>query len=390
MPVRPPKEHEPETALAVEGRDANEGLFGIDVPEDDDEEMELMDAEETPAAAQSSEAHVAKVKPIPTRPNSEEVAAHDATHCPFRSWCPICVEASSKEDPHPRSSGRDAETGLPIISLDYDLIEDKITVLIVKDKESSACLAYECTTKGPDDEWVVRQLVKDLESWGRTDIVLKTDGEPAMLALQSAIIKARSHRTVLRNSPAYNPQSNGSAEKGVQDVTDLIRRHVLALQARLKQKVNLKIPVLAWLIRHAAFVITRYSVGHDGLTPWRRLTGKGWNGVIAEFGEQVMAKLALKKPPTDKKAKKNKKKLASRSIPGTWLGIYERTGEHLVATRRGEVIRVRTIHRLPKADQWNPEAVLAVAALPRKPNPESGRMSQNHSWCRRTQRRRWR
>ena len=69
MPVRPPKEHEPETALAVEGRDANEGLFGIDVPEDDDEEMELMDAEETPATAQSSEAHVAKVKPIPTRPN---------------------------------------------------------------------------------------------------------------------------------------------------------------------------------------------------------------------------------------------------------------------------------------------------------------------------------
>ena len=202
MPVRPPKEHEPETALAVEGRDANEGLFGIDVPEDDDEEMELMDAEETPAAAQSSEAHVAKVKPIPTRPNSEEVAAHDATHCPFRSWCPICIEASSKEDPHPRSSGRDAETGLPIISLDYELIEDKITVLIVKDRDSSACLAYECTTKGPDDEWVVRQLVKDLESWGRTDIVLKTDGEPAMLALQSAIIKARSHRTVLRNSPA--------------------------------------------------------------------------------------------------------------------------------------------------------------------------------------------
>jgi hypothetical protein len=54
------------------------------------------------------------------------------------------------------------------------------------------------------------------------------------------------------------------------------------------------------------------------------------------------------------------------------LGIYERTGEHLVATRRGEVIRVRTIHRLPKEDQWNSEAVLAVAALPRKPNPESG------------------
>ena len=193
-----------------------------------------------------------------------------------------------------------------------------------------------------------------------------------MIALQTAIIKLRTSRTVPRNSLAYNPQSNGSAEKGVQDVTDLIRRHVLALQARLQQTVNLKTPVMAWLIRHAAFVLTRYSVGHDGLTPWRRLTGKCWNGVMAEFGEQVMAKLALKKPPTDKKAKKTKKKLAPRSIPATWLGIYERTGEHLVATRRGDVIRVRTIHRLPKEDQWNADAVFAVRALPRKPNPEKG------------------
>ena len=65
MPVRPPLECQPKTALAVGGSDANEGLYGMDVPEDDDEEMELMDAEETPAAAQSSEAHVAKIKPVP-------------------------------------------------------------------------------------------------------------------------------------------------------------------------------------------------------------------------------------------------------------------------------------------------------------------------------------
>ena len=103
-----------------------------------------------------------------------------------------------------------------------------------------------------------------------------------MIALQTAIIKLRTSRTVPRNSPAYSPQSNGSAEKGVQDVTDLIRRHVLALQARLQQTVNLKTPVMAWLIRHAAFVLTRYSVGHDGLTPWRRLTGKCWNGVMGD------------------------------------------------------------------------------------------------------------
>ena len=33
---------------------------------------------------------------------SEERARHDATHLPFRPWCPVCVEARATEDPHCR------------------------------------------------------------------------------------------------------------------------------------------------------------------------------------------------------------------------------------------------------------------------------------------------
>ena len=68
----------------------------------------------------------------------------------------------------------------------------------------------------------------------------------------------------MRNSPPYNPQSNGRAEKVAQDVVDVARRLVLALEARIRVKLNLKLPIVRWLIRHAAFVITRYQVGHDG------------------------------------------------------------------------------------------------------------------------------
>ena len=41
MPVRPPDDSQPKTALAVGGSDANEGLYGMDVPEDDEEDLEL-------------------------------------------------------------------------------------------------------------------------------------------------------------------------------------------------------------------------------------------------------------------------------------------------------------------------------------------------------------
>ena len=87
-------------------------------------------------------------------------------------------------------------------------------------------------------------------------------------------------------------------------MVDVARRLVLALEARLRQKLSLQLPIVRWLVRHAAFVVTRYQVGHDGLTPWRRLTGKSWTGIVAELGEQVLGKLALKKPSTDRKRKK--------------------------------------------------------------------------------------
>ena len=80
----------------------------------------------------------------------------------------------------------------------------------------------------------------------------------------------------------------------------------------------------------------------------------------------------MKKQSTDRKASRGKKKLAARSLPGVWLGVYPRTGEHIIALETGEAIRVRTVHRLAEADRWSMEAVLAVNALPRRPNPNAG------------------
>ena len=82
-----------------------------------------------------------------------------------------------------------------------------------------------------------------------------------------------------------------------------------------------------------------------------------------------MGKLALKKPSTDRKVKRGKKKLAERCVKGTWIGIFPRTGEHVIALPSGEAIRVRTIHRLPAENRWDFVAIEAVKALPRKPIP---------------------
>ena len=48
----------------------------------------------------------------------------------------------------------------------------------------------------------------------------------------------------------------------------------MGFAARLKTKVDLRLPIVLWIIRHAAFVLTRYRIGKDGHTAWRRLIGK--------------------------------------------------------------------------------------------------------------------
>ena len=66
-----------------------------------------------------------------------------------------------------------------------------------------------------------------------------------------------------------------------------------------------------------------------------------------------MGRLALKKPSTERKAKRGNKKLAARSLPGIWLWVYPRTGEHSIALESGEAIRVRIVHRLPEPNGWS-------------------------------------
>ena len=69
-----------------------DGGFFVDGEVDDGGKDAKVDA---PAVSEetSNEAHEVKSKRSPCRPNSTEVAKHDKTHFPYRSWCPACVRA---------------------------------------------------------------------------------------------------------------------------------------------------------------------------------------------------------------------------------------------------------------------------------------------------------
>ena len=52
------------------------------------------------------------------RPSAREVEEHNATHVPFRNWCPFCVAGKAKNNPHfRREEGRSGD--IPVVSMDY-------------------------------------------------------------------------------------------------------------------------------------------------------------------------------------------------------------------------------------------------------------------------------
>ena len=77
------------------------------------------DAEELPAVEEIGEVAASPSVVRPCTPTHSERKAHEATHCPFRSWCLHCVRGQAAEYPH-RSVGADAADGdVARVSMDY-------------------------------------------------------------------------------------------------------------------------------------------------------------------------------------------------------------------------------------------------------------------------------
>ena len=179
----------------------------IDDMRDDGQPSEVQQGPDD-AGAPPKEAHEPVALRNPIKPSAEDIAKHNITHLPYRDWCDVCARAVGREDPHYRRSRRrrhEQRGGLPRIALDYQELKSipkksphetdvVVKMIVAKDEDTGTVFAYRVTNKGTSDTWVIKRLVKDIAELGRQDVIIKTDGEPAMLALQTAIQEARGER----------------------------------------------------------------------------------------------------------------------------------------------------------------------------------------------------
>ena len=166
----------------------------------------------------------------------------------------------------------------------------QLLVLVVFDLSTGAVMAPQ--SKKDSSVETVAAVAQTLETWGDTDVVLHADGEPATKSLVRAIANARVHRTLPRHGLPCSHQSQGRVEACIQVYHGVLVANKLALEAGIGCRLLLRHPAIVWLVRHVAWLLTRYNTGRDGRSPFRRFLGKPYNGSTCKFGDQMHYKLS--------------------------------------------------------------------------------------------------
>ena len=284
--------------------------------------------------------------PSPWEPSADIVARHNLTHLPYQNWCPHCVAARKNNMAHQNLAGKSASRALPLLVLDYCYLrenstEDQLCVLVGRLYPSRALFATPCDHKGQHDKHTGGRLCQFLRSSGASSIVYKSDQENAAVSvIQEAVrvSKLPDHpfRGVLESavpetSAAGQSQSNGRAERAVQQIEDLARTYLSALESRLDVKIQSSHPIVRWLVEHSANTYNKYAVTPDGQTPYAALHGKNPREKLIEFGERVLWHVP----------KKLRAKLDLRWRLGVYVGYSVTSNEYYLGLPNGNVVKSR-------------------------------------------------
>ena len=302
----------------------------------------------------ADEAQPVKPGMLPNEPNEAEVEQHALTHLPFRSWCRHCVRAKSKESPHPES-GRG---GVSKFATDHMFMGEDgtpITILAGYDGLTKTFFANVVPCKGTSHGYAERALAHNVMSTGHQKEILQSDRQPSIIDVKH---KAGTHiptEIVYEKGPVGDSNANGCIERAIQTIQGQIRAIKDFTERQMGAMMSLDTSVLKWLLRRAAWTLTTFHVGSDGMIAHQRIRGKVFNQQIAAFGEQI--------PSKPHKTAGSLQKLAVNWLDGCWFGFNTRTWE-LIVSNTTEVVACQGIRRRYQEERWNRDLLLGGAREP--------------------------
>ena len=144
--------------------------------------------------------------------------------------------------------------------------------------------------KGNAAPWIAKRVADWLDWLVSQTVTLKSDNEPAILALAQEIRRLRRDGsiTIFEHPEEGEKQSNHVAEGSVNIVKGLIRTLKSSTESNVRTEIGPSHPLIPWIIENAAQLKKRYMVGADGRTPTERLKGRGVQRLVYELGEKVL------------------------------------------------------------------------------------------------------
>ena len=95
-----------------------------------------------------------------------------------------------------------------------------------------------------------------------------------MMAIHNELVKVRTSLKVIPDtSPKGESQSNGKIERANRSVKGQFRC-AICVGVSHGAKMDLRHPIVSWMVQHAGYLLTHFQVDCSGRTPYEKLKGK--------------------------------------------------------------------------------------------------------------------
>ena len=129
----------------------------------------IADADQAGQLDISGGAKTARTLRSPEPPTDAARMAHNATHVPYRDWCPFCVASRGRSSPHRRVVVNKTADTLPKFQTDYMFIqtvaESTTQPCITFVETRSGVVSFMCARKGVYED-LTKEILRHFEAYG--------------------------------------------------------------------------------------------------------------------------------------------------------------------------------------------------------------------------------
>ena len=286
-----------------------------------------------------------KLATTPSSPTNEEIARHNETHLLYRAWCKVCVQGKAWQNGH---KARPVEvTERTVVQVDYchmtcDEIAGKpnLTIFAAVENRHGEVLSLLVRKKGPSDEYIVKGFAAWLDALDSGPVIVRSDAEPAIGDVVKEAVFQKGGKD--RAAAVTEEIKRGTRSCRLRCGKCQLRTMSLRLLARYpSEKVSGENRLVAWMVRHCGWLLTRFQMKATGRTAYCSKMGREYRREIVEFAEQVLFHISESSGPGA---------TVGKLMPRWDLGVC-----------------IGKINRLPKTSKWDTDFLQTVRELPWNP-----------------------